>query len=137
MVAFRNFATINFVTSLYPFFSVFSPVPGHSVLAAQCTEIITSEFHFIYERRLTGEFFVMKTLKPNSSVMLIQINMLETHNRTRMKIIKVRNNNHHRQNNGNNINKNIELLKTKAAIWLNKMCRTKYLTPKYVYLHQS
>jgi hypothetical protein len=52
----------------------------------------------------------------------------------RMKIVKVKNKKHHRQDKENNIYKNIKpnLLKTRAAGCFYKMCRTKHLEPKYI-----
>ena len=46
---------------------------------------------------------MMKTLKPNSSVILIRGSMVKTQNQTRMKIIMLRKNNHHHQYNENRL----------------------------------
>jgi len=47
------------------------------------------------------ESFVMKTLNPNLTVILIQTTVLKTQNQLRMKIIMMRKNNHHHQCNEN------------------------------------
>ena len=83
-----------------------------STLVIQCLSHSAGKLSFvkfILSQNHGGEIFVMRTLNPNSSVILIQMSLLKTQNQTRMKIMTMRkirvmrNNKHHCQYNKNRL----------------------------------
>ena len=81
----------------------FYQYPVIQCLSHSAVKLLLIRFILSEEPWLTEETFMMRTMNPNTSVILIHMSMLKTPNQTRMNIITIRENNHHCHYNKNRL----------------------------------